>query len=145
MKVKDFKFALMAFVMMFVGMSFVACSEDDDDPEPKKSLVGTWEWDDEYTEDGEKVKMLQRYVFNADLTGNFYEKVTYVTTVGSKEENMSFEGNEKSTYIYDNEDDELILNFKEEGTYRTFDVMGISAKELMLEDSDGDVYYFEKK
>ena len=146
MKVKDFKFAIMAFVVMMTGLSFTSCSKDDPDkPTPANELIGTWEWSDEEEEGDESVKYLMRYTFNEDLTGVYYEKITYVTSKGSKDENMSMEESERFTYIYDEDDDELILNFKEEGSYREYDVKGLSAKELMLKDNSGGVYYFERK
>ncbi len=144
MKLKDFKFALLAFVAMMTGFALTSCSEDDDEGS-KNELIGTWEWKSEDVSDGESIVYIQRYTFRKDLTGDFYEKTTYVTSSGSKDENMSIEETERFTYIYDEDDDELILNFKEESSYREYEIKGISAKELMLEDKWGDIYYFEKK
>ena len=145
MKVKDFKFAIMAFVVMMTGLSFTSCSKDDpDEPTPANELIGTWEWSDEEEEGDESVKYLMRYTFNEDLTGVYYEKITYVTSKGSKDENMSMEESERFTYIYDEDDDELILNFKEEDSCREYDIKGLSAKELMLKDNSKNMCYFEK-
>ena len=48
-------------------------------------------------------------------------------------------------YRYDEDDDVLILNFVERGFYRRYYVMGISGRELMLQDSDGDVLLYSRK
>ncbi len=47
MKVKDFRFVLMTFVMMFVSLSFVSCGDDDEDgldtENPAGAIAGTYE------------------------------------------------------------------------------------------------------
>jgi hypothetical protein len=64
---------------------------------------------------------------------------------GSSTSDLTLTNTEKFTYIYDEDDDHLILNFIEEGAYIQYNVMGISQRELMLEDKKGNVYIYLKK
>ena len=144
MEMKRFSFLGILLGVMTFAMSFVSCSEDNDG-EVKAGLVGVWEYTYEVDKGEYLEKNIETYKFNSDNTGTHTETSIMMSNSGSSTSDFTLTNTEKFTYIYDEDDDHLILNFIEEGAYIQYNVMGISQRELMLEDKKGNVYIYLKK
>ncbi|MBR4297910.1 MAG: hypothetical protein IKT82_06960 [Bacteroidaceae bacterium] len=146
MKMKGVSFFGFLFCIMTLGLSFVSCSDDDDNNGyASASLVGNWEYVYEDITSEYAYKVIQAYKFNYDNTGSYTETEIFKSNTGSTSSDYSTVETENFTYIYDEDDDVLILNFVDRGFYRRYYVMGISGRELMLQDSAGDVLLYSRK
>ena len=72
---KKYLISLITIMMVaLVSMSFVSCSDgDDDNGSSNSSIVGTWKYDFSEEEDGEFYVGYQLFTFNADGTGRLVE------------------------------------------------------------------------
>ena len=146
MELKRMSFLGVLFCVMTLGLSLVSCSDDDDKAqEVQVGLVGKWEYAYEDVTSEYIYKNISTYVFNADNTGSYTETESLKATAGSTSSDYTTVDTENFTYIYDASKDRLILNFVDRGFYRQYSVMGISSRELMLQDSEGGVWIYFRK
>lgn len=124
-----FKYFFVMVSMLAMTISFVGCSDDDND-EPSSSIVGTWIYEEDFGDDD-----------------YYYEEITFKsngTFIVEWEE--YYDGDYDSETIrgtYEIDGDELIVEFADEISIIT--IVSITSNKIVIEDEYGERMTYYRK